>query len=157
MIKLLFLKIEKTLVKQEIFTFIFFSFLLLILLAVPFHLVKYFFDISSGNSIMVEKTIIEKVIIGIFIGPIIETLIFQTALINLSLFIKKNKLFAILVSALLFGLSHYYSFYYFTYTFTIGSFLSYLYFLSKKKKYNPILTLSSIHALYNLIVLATNL
>lgn len=96
---------------------------------------------------------------GIVLAPIIETLLFQLIPIELLLlgFLNYTKkqypLLVIIISALLFGLSHYYSIGYIVLTFFIGLYLAALYFVFRRRS-NSIghayLMTAFFHLLYNL-------
>ena len=145
-------KFELFLVGRNNITFIIFSFLILLAIITPIGMVKYIFDITATNSVMKDKNIFESFIIGVILGPLLETLIFQIGVIKISLYFNKDKTLAILISALAFGLTHIFNAYYFVYAFGIGLYFAYLYFLSLKKGIKPFWSLSVVHALFNLTV-----
>jgi membrane protease YdiL (CAAX protease family) len=75
-----------------------------------------------------ESHIAFQIIVGCFFAPVVETLLFQTLPIHIftEVFIKKRNI-AIFISALLFGLSHYYSLLYILITFVIGLLFAWAY------------------------------
>tara|TARA_R110001583_G_C5514211_1_gene397004 strand:- start:71 stop:556 length:486 start_codon:yes stop_codon:yes gene_type:complete len=152
MLKNIISKIEIFLVKKNSFNFILINFITLLLIVTPFIFLKYFLNISSINTIMANSSNLKQFFVGVILGPIIETLIFQILVIKLVLIITNKKSIVIFSSAFIFGLTHYFSFFYFTYAFTVGLFFAYLYFLSELKKINPFLTLLIVHSLYNLLI-----
>lgn len=89
---------------------------------------------DSNNSTLIGKSLIEVFVITVLLAPIIETLFFQTLFFklfeNISFF--KNKKRIILLSSLIFGLSHFYSFTYILIAFFGGGVLSTLYYLIYK-------------------------
>ena len=79
------------------------------------------------------NTISETFIIAVLITPIIETLLFQTLIIEI--FYKKIKNFYLcILSATLFALSHSYNLSYVIFALLIGILLAYLYILGIEKK-----------------------
>lgn len=91
------------------------------------------------------------VIEGIIIAPIIETFLFQK--IFFDFFDGKIKIrFIILISALCFGLSHFYNLGYIINTFFMGVILATAYTIWSDKKISPFWTVVTIHLLHNLIV-----
>jgi hypothetical protein len=99
----------------------------------------------------------EAFIIAVFLAPLIETLIFQYSIIS-SFLEKRPKafLFACIFSALLFGLSHFYSSVYILKTFISGLLFGTLYLVVSQKKQNAFIAVVIAHALYNLIVFCGN-
>lgn len=92
--------------------------------------------------IMEGKNTIPVIIIGILVGPIIETFLFQVCIIEL---VKKiapkvdghvNLFFSLLVSAILFAVTHSYSASYVIYAFFLGAALSSLYIIASVKTGN---------------------
>jgi hypothetical protein len=96
-----------------------------------------------------ENSLPQFFTIVIFV-PILETLIFQVGIIQLVLYFFENKKVALITSATLFALSHPYGIFYILYTFIIGLYFVYIYFLSLRKNTSPFLTIFIVHALFNL-------
>lgn len=95
----------------------------------------------------------------VLIAPVLETLIFQYGIIELSLRLKnKNKiLYAILASAILFSLSHYYNIFYILSSFILGLAFATFYIIAKiRKDINPFYLLFSIHCLINFVAFIFN-
>jgi len=88
----------------------------------------------------------------IFFAPLLETLIFQYFLIEY-VFVNKLKKYAIVLSALSFGLTHYYSIYYIILSFFAGLVLSYTYVFAKNKnlKPSPFFIVFIVHLICNLL------
>ena len=92
--------------------------------------------------VMEDKGVVFMIIVGLILAPIIETLLFQVAIIEGCKRIvpkvdgRDNVLFALLVSSLVFGAVHGYSLSYIVYAFFLGSGLSALYVLVSEKPGN---------------------
>lgn len=102
-----------------------------------------------------DWNIIAKSMFAIFIGPFIETFLHQYLPIELLLKIKriKNKPYiAVFASALLFGLGHYYSFYYIVYAFGMGVIFGFFYLILKIRGQEPFLHTYFLHAIINFLV-----
>ncbi|MCB2361671.1 type II CAAX prenyl endopeptidase Rce1 family protein [Clostridium estertheticum] len=107
-------------------------------------------DVAISNS-----SLIEAFIVAVIIAPLIETLIFQYAIIKYlrKLNILKNRnLIIILISAILFGLAHTYNLQYVIHTFFIGILLAYSFVVYEKKESSPFWTVCAIHSLRNLTI-----
>jgi membrane protease YdiL (CAAX protease family) len=107
---------------------------------------KHNFDSINSEFIMV-----------VFIAPIIETIIFQYLIINqvyISYNGKKNKITAIIISSITFGLIHLYNLNYFIVGTIIGILLasSFYYFKEKTNNFTAIFYVFLIHSLSNLYV-----
>ncbi|WP_160692258.1 CPBP family intramembrane glutamic endopeptidase [Clostridium sp. C2-6-12] len=95
-----------------------------------------------------------QIIIGSIIGPLIETFIFQYGIIEIlsstKIFKEKNIIIAV-ISSLLFGISHSYSYIYMVYAFIIGLLLAYSYFVYRKKGFSAFWIVFIIHGIRNTI------
>lgn len=94
-----------------------------------------------------------------FIAPFIETLIFQSLVIELLEKIKilnEKKYIIVIISAILFGISHSYSYIYIFYAGILGLFLGYAYIVYQKKHFSPFLMVIIIHSLRNTIAAVGN-
>lgn len=99
-----------------------------------------------------EKITVE-IIVSILIAPVIETAFFFTSIFLIIKYLKKNMLYFVIISSILFGLSHYYSVDYIFYSSFIGIILSIFYIISEKRKQgNGFLDIVIIHSFYNLII-----
>ena len=113
------------------------------------------FPASSDISIFNENdTLISKVVLLFIIAPVIETFVFQKLPF---LFLRKylNNSVIIIISALLFSLAHIYSIRYVIFTFILGVFFAYFYYLRLNKK--PYITIVIVHALYYIALFLTHL
>jgi membrane protease YdiL (CAAX protease family) len=106
-----------------------------------------------------ESFFIQLFLVGI-LAPIFETLIFQTAIIEIVYIIRKIKKYRIFIacfaSTTLFGLEHTFSVAYFILGLIIGLYLSIFYIYSKKKGINPTLSVLLVHASWNIFALFYN-
>ncbi len=112
---------------------------------------NFFFDKKINEGFVRFTSIWMEILIGIFCAPIVETLIFQYAIIET---VKKrfNITFACLGSAFLFSILHFYNIFYFLYSFIAGLLLAYAYCLPGNIKRGLILTLT-VHITYNIVVM----
>lgn len=95
----------------------------------------------------------EEFFTAVFFAPLIETLIFQYALISYILSKWSNAfLLSCIVTAILFGLSHIYSPEYILKTFLSGLLFGTLYLVAFKKKTNAFIVVAVAHSIYNFIV-----
>ena len=141
-----------SLIKLIIFSYI----LLAILIIIPFHITTHYFNLNIGGSDFQDDSLIKKIFLIVIFGPALETLIFQVGIISIiKKILPKLPFIAIIISALFFGLSHFYSTIYIYYTFMVGLFLGTLYFIASKRGFNPFLVVFSVHALNNLILFIT--
>ena len=116
----------------------------------------YFFDwiiktynISVGNSGVLNIPKYQKFGLVCFIAPVIETLVFQfLPIFIISKFIKNEKLI-IFIIALIFCLFHTYSILYVCMTFIGGVIMGYFYFKVKNLGLYPILSTIILHSFYN--------
>jgi membrane protease YdiL (CAAX protease family) len=92
--------------------------------------------------------------LAVVLVPFIETVLFQALIIKVNL--KRSRgnsnIYPIIISAIAFSLMHIYSMIYVVTTFFIGLCLATLYIIVKKRKQSPILVVSTVHAIHNLIV-----
>ncbi|WP_422614472.1 type II CAAX prenyl endopeptidase Rce1 family protein [Ascidiimonas aurantiaca] len=100
-------------------------------------IIKYFVgdDILSVD-FLEGKSLLYIFITSVIIGPLIETFLFQYCVIELILYFKKNvsfKILALFLSALLFGLAHYYNIYYIVFTLIIGFVFAFIYLIGKER------------------------
>jgi hypothetical protein len=92
---------------------------------------------------------------AVIFAPIFETFLNQLAVIRLGEdFLKiKNKYILVLLSALVFGLGHYYSLIYIFQTFLIGLILAYSFILYDDTKHSAFWIVTIIHALKNFVAI----
>ncbi|MBV7275641.1 CPBP family intramembrane metalloprotease [Clostridium sp. PL3] len=114
---------------------------------------KYVGPIGGPFSIN-TPTLTAKIILGSILSPILETAIFQYAIIeflsSISILREKNILI-IIISAILFGISHSYSYIYVFYGFIMGLLLAYSYLTYKNKSFSAFWVVFLIHCIKNII------
>ena len=101
-----------------------------------------------------ESGLLSMIILGVIIVPLLETLIFQKLpyfLFTKIRYFRSHICLVIIISALLFGLSHTYSLNYVIYAICIGVIFMYAYVVRVNKR--PFWTVFLIHALFNMIVI----
>lgn len=100
-----------------------------------------------------NENLIIYILLTLFLVPLLETLIFQTIVIEIILKINnKASILSIIISAFIFGLIHNYNAYYQFSAFLIGLFYAWIYlFIKKNKKESAFLFLVLIHSTNNLI------
>lgn len=97
---------------------------------------------------------IVKLIFLFLLAPLLETYIFQYGIIKWLLSTKLKKVFIVLISALFFGLSHYYDVLYVLNTFFVGIVLALCFMLGADKKISPFWITAIVHATHNLCIVA---
>jgi len=98
------------------------------------------------------------VLLGVFVAPLVETFFFQFLIYELAVkfFKKMNRKVIFLVSAGLFALTHYYSWFFMLYAF-IGGLLFIFYYHKLKIQFGTLYSFAGlfiIHSLFNLILFA---
>lgn len=94
----------------------------------------------------------EEFLIAVILAPLLETLVFQYAIISFILKkMPKALLFSCFISAVFFGLSHSYSIEYVLKTFFSGLLFGSLYITVLTKKAHAIIIVSIAHSIFNLI------
>ncbi|MEO5891649.1 MAG: CPBP family intramembrane glutamic endopeptidase [Ferruginibacter sp.] len=147
------LKVHYFLAKLKNAKLIFLFVLANLLLSFLFSLVLSFFDKKKLTTGFIPfNSVVEEILVAIFLAPLIETLIFQVAIIE-TIKKKLSPLLSCTVSALFFGLLHYYNFYYVLFAFLVGLMFAYLYYIGGSILRGSLLVLGT-HALYNSIVFA---
>ncbi|OHC84588.1 MAG: hypothetical protein A2546_07970 [Sphingobacteriia bacterium RIFOXYD2_FULL_35_12] len=95
---------------------------------------------------------LEEFFIVVIFAPILETLIFQYSIISYILGKRPNAyLFTCIFSAILFGLSHFYSPEYILKTFFSGLLFGTLYLVVQNKNNNAFIIVAIAHSIYNFI------
>jgi len=101
-----------------------------------------------------------QIMLVIFIGPLMETFIFQYTIIKLVRILIHDpniKFFlAIILSASAFSISHYYNIYYFLFGITSGFILAVAFYIAIYRKEPAFLTIFLIHSIWNSIAFITN-
>lgn len=93
----------------------------------------------------------KQIFLAVILAPLIETLIFQKwvyQLLSLVGWLKRNKILIIFISAVLFGMIHFYSLSYVIYNFFAGVLLMFAYIVRIDRK--PYWTVTVLHGLMNL-------
>lgn len=92
------------------------------------------YEIVLSNELLKGKSAFEMFFLSVLIGPFLETLFYQTLFFRIlnNDFLKKNKIRIILLSAFVFGISHFFSFFYMLYAFCGGLLLSWFYYIVLK-------------------------
>jgi membrane protease YdiL (CAAX protease family) len=108
--------------------------------------------LNNSTGPLENATNLKKAIIACIIAPLLETIFFQWLVIEI-MDKKMSARIVVFISAVLFGLSHFYYPLYIINTFFVGLILSTGYVLAKAKGLNPILITFGIHSLHNFIIL----
>jgi uncharacterized protein len=102
----------------------------------------------------------EQIIIAVIIGPALETIIFHFLLLELLLYVFKNwnyrYLFAVIISAVIFSLTHNWEVHYLIFSLIGGLIFSTSYIIAKVKNMIPVVVVFSIHAISNLMSTLVN-
>ena len=102
--------------------------------------------------------VILMLVLGVLIAPLLETFLFQKlpyVLLSRIKPIEKRKYIIVLVAVFLFGLEHLYSLQYMVYAIGVGVMLMYAYVISIGR--NPFWRVFAIHAIFNCIVMITEM
>lgn len=109
---------------------------------------------DMAGSPAVESIVLE-LLIAVVLAPLLETLLFQSLIIEIICrFIKrprKNIWISVIASSLAFSLNHAYSISYVVITFFAGVILAIAYYLGRYRKEGPIVLIFLIHSIYNLL------
>jgi uncharacterized protein len=101
-----------------------------------------------------EKNILLRIIAGIIIAPLLETILFQTlpyVLLNKVRYFSGRDNLIIIISAVFFGLNHFYSLFYIIYAILIGLIFTYFYVVRIKDDKKTFYLIALCHSLFNLI------
>lgn len=116
-----------------------------------------FFDDELTTNNLHFSSLQEEFITLVIIAPIVETLIFQYLIIEVLLNLKLKPWVCILVSALLFGVSHWYNLVYILVTTVVGLIFAYYYLALRHQNFmNKLVLITIIHALSNLFAFVNN-
>lgn len=145
-----------TLKKKSFFQSFLISFILLIWSLIFAVILVDFIDIHSTGFIPF-KSRLEELIMIVFVGPVFETLFFQFLImyqVYESYKGKNQKIVAIFISSLLFGLSHWYNIYYVMSATIMGLILSsgFCFFKEKTNNISAIFYIIIAHSLFNIFV-----
>ena len=136
-----------------------FSFLMIVHLKIFYFLNNYFNSVGSTscNSFLGEAGLEEQIIVAVIIAPVLETIIFHFLLLELLLFLFKRSSykchFVILISAIIFSLTHRLEIQYLLSAFIGGMIFSSSYILAKNRNMIPVVVVFCIHSLTNLGVI----
>lgn len=123
---------------------------LVLLMVITDHITGAFYSLyfTANNSVDdLKMSILGKMLLICIMVPVIETLVFQTIVISVMVKYTKSRWFAVLISAIFFGLAHSYSTAYMAKAFVTGLFYGLLYIVCKK--HYASFHLVAIHSLYN--------
>ncbi|WP_368410196.1 CPBP family glutamic-type intramembrane protease [Clostridium sp.] len=108
-------------------------------------------NFNSPTSIILNSIFLQ--IYTISIGPFLETFIFQFLIIKICKNLFKNYTVGFILSIILFSLFHNYSLEYIFSVLPAAIFFAYIFILYDKYKMNPLIRLTFIHSVFNLIPL----
>jgi len=107
-----------------------------------------------------SESILNQILLTVFLAPVIEALLFQVLIIDAVRKIikrpKKNFCLALLLSSTAFALNHTYSLSYIAFTFFGGLELALAYYLGRYRRENAVIIVVLNHSLYNLSVVLYN-
>lgn len=108
-------------------------------------------DPSLTETSFSEMSIGRQIVISVFFGPIFETILFQFLVIEAAYHFKLKTIFAVLISAGLFGISHYYNLVYILVAFITGILyaVSYVYIRQRYQVSTAFVFVLGLHSLYN--------
>ena len=139
--------------------------ILFIFFILPVELIQHFFfqdSVGQNNFTSISQDFYFSVLMTCLISPIIETIIFQIILIKITyLSIRESqiantyisKVLSIIISALIFGLSHFYNTFYIISMIIFGIYLGIFYYHSLNNNIKPIYSIVIVHSLYNFTVI----
>lgn len=125
--------------------------LLNLLNSYTFNVLAEFFGSNLNKGFNENYTINEKIVLFIIVAPLIETCLFQYAVIEICKSQKMALKYCCLVSALIFASMHLYNVFYFLFAFVAGLLLACLYVTGRSVKNSVLITLTA-HTIYNGIV-----
>ena len=110
-----------------------------------------------------NESLADVFVMSVFFAPLIETLVFQLLVIELTLLIFRifrlnyGFCFSIVLSSILFGLTHSYNIYYIGYTMFSGAVLAFFYLIARNRKdMNGYLVVTIVHAVSNFFAFILN-
>jgi uncharacterized protein len=142
--------------------FIFLLFSLLFITAASF---KYFislfqdYDVIFFNLPFEGAPLLLTILFASILGPIVETylyLVLPYKLLKKSAYFNGHKYLMIIVSAVIFGISHMYSFFYVIYAFLLGVIFMFSYLVRVTSDKNAFWLVALAHSLFNLITSLIN-
>ena len=128
--------------------------LLNIIISFIFDKITTIYDLEFKSDSLTFESKKEEFILVVVIAPILETFLFQYLPY---LYLKKyNTIYTIILSSILFGLSHSYSIIYIIYGLTVGMLFISAFFYSIKKYLQPFWLVAFCHFIYNLFAFCMN-
>ncbi len=109
------------------------------------------YDPSKSDTYIDDLSIVKKILLIVILAPLIETFLFQYLLIRPFLKKKSKKIMmlGIFISALVFGLMHYFNIYYIVTMFVIGLIFGIFFVLGQTKFNRGFIVVFSIHSFMN--------
>ena len=112
-----------------------------------------YFNPELTESGFQSSSLLEELVAVVIVAPVLETIIFQFIIIEALLKLKLETLPCIIISALLFGVSHWYNLAYVGVATVVGFVFAYYYLaLRHQRNYNKLTLVILLHALSNLFV-----
>lgn len=116
-----------------------------------------YIDPTLTDSPYAKYGLVETFILLVVVAPLVETMLYQFAIIEILLKIRTPPWWCIIISALVFGFSHWYNFAYVVVTFVDGLMLAYYYFKLRPQNYtNKVLWVMLLHASANIVAYVYN-
>lgn len=114
------------------------------------------FPEMGGSDINKIESATERILVGVVLVPLLETLIFQGFILGKLVQWTGHKTFAVVAGALLFGLAHHYNVPYVVKAFIAGILYNLLYLLLKQRGARAIAYVAGTHMFHNLTVFILN-
>lgn len=116
-----------------------------------------YFDPTLTDSSLKNESLLAKFIIIVVIAPVLETIIYQFAIIEIGFKLKLPAILSIIISSLAFGISHSYNLAYILVTTIVGFILAYYYTALRSQNYtNRVVFVILLHFSGNLIAFLNN-
>ncbi len=117
-------------------------------------------EISFCHEFLCDLGFEEQIIFGVIIGPVLETIIFHFLLLELLLYIFRKSYYkyfiVVVISSLLFSLTHNLNVHYISLTFIWGIIFSTSYIIAMNKNMIPVVVVFLIHSISNLAAILMN-
>lgn len=134
--------------RQKTFKLIFYIIAIDVIITIFFSYILFPSDTQGPK----YESLIDGFFIAVLFSPLIETIVFQHLIIKTILNWKTTaSLISCITSAILFAISHYYSWQYILKTFLSGLLFASLYLIINHKSKNPVIIVFIAHAIYNCI------
>ncbi|CAA9198941.1 CPBP family intramembrane glutamic endopeptidase [Flavobacterium collinsii] len=121
-----------------------------------FKVLAEFLGSDLGKGFNENYTINEKLVLFVIVAPLLETFLFQYAVIEICKSRKIALRYCCLLSALIFASNHLYNVFYFLFAFAAGMMLAGLYVTGRSVRNSFLITLIT-HTIYNGIVFILNI